>query len=98
MNFNLKVEITDPETPKGMSSSLIFNLYAHFTYDEEQYGNGFYVCIRGQDFYRQVIDLRYDQTFDSSNKTLWLSEWAFNYWTGKNGAWSIKNLEISSMD
>ncbi len=95
MNYKMKVIITDPNTPAGMISELHFNLDCRFTYDEEQYGNGHYVCIAGKEFYKQVIDLRYDTDFDRNKKEEWLEQWARNYWTGKNGAWAIKSLEIT---
>lgn len=95
MDYKMKVSITDPNTPKGMTSELFFSLDCHFDYDEEQYGNGHYVCIAGKDFYRQVIDLRYDTEFDRNQKEKWLKQWAKKYWSGKNGAWAIKNLEIT---
>lgn len=95
MNYKMKVKITDPETPKGMFSELFFDLDCSFAYDEEQYGNGHYVCIKGKEFYKQVIDLRYDQSFDRNNKEQWLENWARNYWSGKNGAWVVKSFEIT---
>ena len=47
MNYKMKVRITDPKTPKGMFSELFFDLECKFTYDENQYGNGHYVSIKG---------------------------------------------------
>ena len=95
MNYKMTVRITDPNTKAGMMSELLFNLECSFAYDETQYGNGHYVSIKGKEFYRQVIDLRYDKAFDRNNKEKWLEEWARSYWTGKNGAWAIKSLEIT---
>ena len=95
MNYRMKVTITDPNTKNGMVSELYFNLDCNFTYDSEQYGNGHYVSISAKEFYKQIIDLRYDKTFDRNNKEKWLEKWARNYWTGKDGAWAIKYLEIT---
>ena len=97
MKYNMSVRITDPNTSEGMVSELYFNLECIFTYDEDQYGNGHYVSIQGKGFYRQVIDLRYDKSFDRDNKAEWLETWAKNYWSGKNGAWVIKSLEIAKI-
>lgn len=94
MNYRMKVTITDPNTPKGMMSELFFDLACNFSYNPDTYGNGYYVSIQSKDFYKQLIDLRYDKTFDRNNKEKWLKEWANNYWTGENGTWSIKHLEI----
>ena len=95
MNYKMKVTITDPNTKRGMISELYFNLDCNFVYDSKQYGNGHYVSISGKEFYKQIIDLRYDKTFDRNNKDKWLEKWARNYWTGKDGAWAIKHLEIT---
>lgn len=95
MNYKMKVRITDPKTPKGMFSELFFDLECKFTYDENQYGNGHYVSIKGKEFYTQIIDLRYDCSFDRNNKEKWLENWARNYWSGENGSWVIKSLEIT---
>ena len=95
MKYSMKVIIADPNTPDGMVSELFFDLSCIFTYDEEQYGNGHYVSIQGKEFYKQIIDLRYDTSFDRENKEKWLEQWARGYWSGNNGAWTIKCLEIS---
>lgn len=97
MKYEMKVVIYDPETPAGMTSDLMFNLSCSFTHDPEQYGNGHFVSISGREFYRQVIDLRYDTEFDRNNKMAFLEKWARNYWSGKNGAYAIKSLEISKV-
>lgn len=94
MKYEMKVVIYNPETPKGMLSDIMFNLSCVFAYDPEQYGNGHYVSISGKEFYRQVIDLRYDTEFDRNNKTAFLERWARKYWSGKDGAYAVKTLEI----
>lgn len=95
MIYKMKVTITDPRTEENMFSSLNFHLDCKFTYNPEQYGNGYCVTITGNNFSGQWIDLRYDKSFDPQNKAKWLEKWAKNYWSGKNGAWAIKALEIS---
>ena len=95
MKYRMKVVITDPNTEKGMTSELRFDLDCTFTYDEAQYGNGHYVGISGKEFCRQVIDLRYDTSFNRNEKEQWLEKWAKSYWSGENGAWTIKSLEIT---
>lgn len=94
MDYRMKVTINDPNTPKGMVTELFFDLDCHFNYNPRQYGNGYHLSIFNKYFDKQLIDLRYDKTFDRNNKEKWLKEWANNYWTGENGAWAIKHLEI----
>ena len=94
MKYTMNVSITDPNTPKGMYSGITFNLACTFVHNPDTYGNGYYVGIAGKEFYKQVIDLRYDTSFNPDKKEEWLENWAKNYWTGKDGAWAIKSLEI----
>ena len=94
MDYIMKVRITDPETPEGMVSELFFELKCNFFYDKDQYGNGHYVSIKGKEFYGNSYDLRYDHSFDPGKKEEWLEAWARSYWSGKNGAWTVKTLEI----
>ena len=94
MNYIMKVSITDPNTQAGMISELFFELNCDFEYDKDQYGNGHYVSIKGKDFYRCSYDIRYDRSFDRNKKEEWLEAWARSYWSGKNGAWTVKTLEI----
>lgn len=98
MTYKMKVRITDPNTPKGMTSELCFKLKCTFVYDSEQYGNGFFLSIESNGFSTKCFDLRYDRSFRKSEKKKWLEEWARNYWSGKNGAWAIKSLEITKTE
>ena len=43
-------------------------------------------------------DIRYDKTFRSDKKELWLADWAYSRWSGKNGAWKVKKLTVEHMD
>ena len=94
MSYEMKVMIEDPNTKEGMSSGLFFILNCDFYYDEEQYGNGHYVSISGNDFSPRYLDIRYDRSFNKSNKSKWLEEWARSYWSGQNGAWIVKKIDI----
>ena len=95
MTYRMKVVIYNPKTPAGMFSDLFFELHCNFSYDENQYGNGHYVSISAKGFNKIVGDLRYDKSFDRNNKMKWLIDWAFHYWSGENGSYKIKSLEIS---
>lgn len=97
MNYIMKVVIEDPNTPEGMTSGLFFKLNCSFHYDKDQYGNGHYVSIKGENFFPECLDLRYDHSFDRNKKEEWLEAWARSYWSGKNGAWTVKTIEITKM-
>ena len=91
----MTVTITNPKAPAETPSERTFKLECAFVYDEEQYGNGYYVSIHGDDFYPKYLDLRYNRDFNPDNKPALLELWARNYWTGTDGAWAIKHMEIS---
>ena len=97
MNYKMKVIIEDPNTKEGMTSGLLLILNCEFDYDDKQYGNGHFVSIKGKDFSPQCYDIRYDTSFDRNNKAKWLEDWARYYWSGKNGAWTVKSIEITPM-
>lgn len=94
MNYKMKVRIIKPNT----QNELLYILECSFSYDEEQYGNGFFLSIEGKDFSSQYFDLRYDRSFKKFEKEKWLEKWARNYWSGENGAWAIKSLEITKAE
>ena len=94
MKYTMEVLIVEPESREGMSRGRLYRLDCNFIYDKEQYGNGYYVSIGGKDFSSQYLDIRYDRSFNRSNKSKWLKEWAKSYWSGKNGAWIVKKIDI----
>ena len=89
MEYKMKVVITKDGNEKT------YTLDCGFSYDEEQYGNGHCASIEGNDFHLQYLDIRYDRSFNKSNKSKWLEEWARNYWSGQNGAYYVKWIEIT---
>lgn len=98
MNYKMKVSITDPNTKEGMTSELTYSLNCIFVYDEEQYGKKTYLSISTDDGrFDNYYDLRYDEHFRRDEKEAYLEYWARNYWSGKNGAWIIKEIDIVPM-
>ena len=95
MNYKMKVIITDPNTPKGMTSGLQYNLNCCFHFIPDTYGKKTYLSITSEDGpFGNYYDLRYDENFHRDEKEKFLEYWARNYWSGKNGAWAIQHLEI----
>ena len=88
MEYEMKVVITKDGDEKT------YILDCGFSYDEEQYGNGYCASVEGKGFYPKYFDIRYDRSFNRGNKSKWLEEWARSYWSGENGAWSIKEIDI----
>lgn len=100
MKYNMTVIIADPNTPKGMSSDLVYKIECTFAHDPEQYGNGHWLRLkkRGPEGFENHIDLRYDADFDRNNKPAWLEKWAKAYWNGKDGAYFVKSLRIEKVE
>lgn len=98
MNYIMKVKIKDPDTAKGMVSELYFELDCIFEHNENDYGNGYWLVIKGKGFGQQLFDLRYDRSFKKRHPEKWLEKWAKNYWSGKDGAWIIDSLKIEEVE
>ena len=88
LNYEMKVIVGKDKNEKE------YALNCWFLYDKEQYGNGYYVSIEGSDFSPRYLDIRYDRSFNKNDKSKWLEEWAKNYWSGKDGAWIVKEIDI----
>ena len=98
MNYKMKVVIEDPNTKEGMTGELMYNLDCFFVYDEEQYGKKTYLSISTEDgHFNNYYDLRYDEHYNRNEKEKYLEYWAKNYWSGKNGAWIVKKIDIIPM-
>ena len=95
MKYTMNVVICNPNTPEGMNSDIFFKLNAEFVHNPQQYGNGHYLNIGGEHFTTEAIDLRYDTSFNRNKKKEYLENWAHSYWSGENGAYKVKSLEIS---
>lgn len=94
LNYKMSVEIYDPKTPV---EELRLYLFCEVFCDGNDFGNGCYVSIHGERFSKIFIDVRYDSSFNIDVPDVWFKKWAKNYWNGRNGAWSIKRLQISKL-
>lgn len=94
LNYKMTAEIYDPESTVEMFSALKLNLFCEVFCNPNDFGNGSYVSVRGEGFSMNVFDVRYDRSFNINKADEWLKSWANNYWSGKNGAWKIKSLQI----
>lgn len=97
MKYSIKVVIYNPDTQKGMNSDIYLDLTAEFEYNPKQYGNGHYVCIKGDGFTKESYDIRYDRSFNRNRIEQWLEEWAHWYWSGKNGAYAVKSIKVAKI-
>lgn len=97
-NFKMIVEIYDPNAPEGMSYGESLYLFCEVFHDPHDFGNGCYVSISGEDFSKNVFDVRYDKSFNLDEPDLWLKNWAKNYWNGCYGSWRVKRLQILNLN
>lgn len=100
MKYLMNVVIKDPNTEPGMVSDMLLKFRCCFIRDDEGYGKKTYLLIvgEGSDSYDSYIDLRYDKNYHRGKEKEYLEYWANNYWTGKNGAWEIKSLNIMEVE
>jgi len=97
MKYKMNVTIREPYTEEGTVGELFFKTDWEFSKNEKTYGNGYYARLKGEGFDPMGFDLRYDKSFDKAHPEKWIEEWARNYWNGKNGAWMVKEIEITKM-
>lgn len=66
---------------------------------EANYGNqcGMSVTSRDDKGWQQLYDIRYDKDFHKDNPVPYIINWAFNYWTGKNGSWKIVSFTLAEL-
>lgn len=97
MKYLMNVVIKDPNTEPGMVSDMLLKFRCYFIRDDEGYGKKTYLSIVGEHS-DKYIDLRYDKNYHRGEEKEYLEYWAHNYWTGKNGAWEIKSLNITEVE
>ena len=94
----MTVTIANPETPVGMTSDILMKLDCEFDRDPDQYGNGYFLSIRSKNGFENYLDLRYDTTFNPDKQAEYLERWAHTYWSGKDGAYIVKQLNITKAE
>ena len=73
MKYKMKVTITDPKTPKEITSEKQYNLDCCFCYDPDTYGKKTYLSITTEDRrFDDYYDLRYDENFRYDEKEKYL--------------------------
>lgn len=93
MRFNLYITIVNPENSKQTRK---LELTATFGKSNSGYGNDTYLTVKSMyaGNFEQMIDIRYDKSFDAEAPEVYVANWVYNYWSGKNGSWDVKELKI----
>ena len=94
MKYWMNVVICNPNTPEGMNSDIFFKLEAEFAVDPDTYGKKTWLHIHGNHNFEAYYDLRYDNEYHRGQEKEFLEYWAHSYWSGKDGAYTVKSLEI----
>lgn len=99
MNYILTVTIKDPNTKPGMYSGLTLELECNFIVNPETYGNKTYLSIHSPKTHEfdNHYDIRYDTNYYKEQQIQYLIDWAFNYWSGKNGSWEIQAISVEKI-
>ena len=82
--------------PEGAMTTLIFSVKVSFHYNPDDYGNGYYMNIEGENepFGNSYIDIRYDRDFHRAKKISYIASYFENRYDGKNGAWKLLGINI----
>lgn len=91
--YTVKAEILSSDERQD----LVLDLECYFIVDESDYGNGHYLNIVGEGF-KKYLDIRYDKDFSRNNKLSYLASYFDNYWSGENGAYKLKTIEIKLIE
>lgn len=93
MRFNLYITIVNTGNSKQIHK---LELTATFGKSNSGYGNNTLLMIKSmyEGNFEQMIDLRYDTSFDKEAPEVYIAKWIYNYWSGKNGSWDVKELKI----
>ena len=94
MKFNINITIFNPKDKKVKRE---LKYVAIFVKTENSYGNGYYLHIEnreGKQYFEQNFDLRYDTTFNPELAEVYLANWVYNTWTGKNNSYDVADLRI----
>lgn len=94
--YDIDIKIANPNNI--LDARQLF-LRAQFHHRQDDYGNGYYLSIKGRqgtDFER-LFDIRYDN-FNIDNPELFILNWIYNNWSGRNGSHDVISLKISNVD
>jgi hypothetical protein len=87
--FRFKVKIQSPEDGRIVKLSPV----ATFSYNPDDYGNGWHMLLEGAGLIFDYYDCRYDHRLDPEDlpayARLIMKE---DVWSGQNGSWKLKEI------
>lgn len=100
--YNVTYYITGPDYSRDdrAITTDAFDAVIEFECDPDQYGNGYYMGIRSraEAFGFQSYDIRYDKTFLSTPRIVWLAQFFANRYDGKDGRWELTGIYIHDVE
>lgn len=96
LKYDIDVKIANPNNITEVKQLF---LRAQFHHKQGDYGNGYYLSVKGRQEtkFESLFDIRYDN-FSLDNPELFLLNWIYNNWSGKNGSYDIVSLKISDVE
>lgn len=80
--------------------SLQFKVKVSFSCDPDDYGNGYYMGIEGENepWGFGSYDIRYDGSFNPKKKISYIAKFFESKYNGQNGAWTLLGIKIAAAD
>ena len=82
------------------TAGLMFKVKVSFSYDPDDYGNGYYMGVEGENepWGCGCYDIRYDGKFNPKKKISYIAKFFENRYDGENGAWTLLGIKIAEAD
>lgn len=81
-------------------ASLVCKAKVSFSYDPDDYGNGYYMFIEGKEepWGGQGYDIRYDRTFKLAKAISYIVRHFEDRFDGEDGAWTLLGIKVAEAD
>ncbi len=89
--YNITYHVND-----GKGKTEVIKGTIKFSYDPEQYGNGYsmYIETPAEAWGGQGYDIRYDTTFHKTPRIAWIVNYFCNRYDGENGRWKLIGIRV----
>ncbi len=90
----------DYNDPNKASRKLTFKVEIEFSYDPDDYGNGYYMDVEGENepWGFSGYDIRYDTKFNPEKKISYIARFFEETNNGQNGAWILLGIAIEKKE
>lgn len=84
----------------GEKATVEHDAVVEFSYDSEDYGNGYYMGIKskGEAFGFNCVDVRYDKDFHPDSEVQYITDYFMKrYANSWDGSWKLESISINLM-